>query len=128
MFARKAHFTSAIERRRRIIDHLEAEPTFCAGNYKDSIAASMVSLTINASTAEGGPVDWLEGTYSVPWNRALSPCWRATAENSHQPCKTAGCLAHHSSTDKENHGVQRFYQRAEVKSSKMQRLRSALRD
>lgn len=127
LFAQEADFTPDARKQRRalgaILNRREAGRIYCASHAGAPVG--MVSILFTISTAEGGPVAWLEDMIVRPdWRR--QGVGRQLLRRAIGEARAAGCMRITLLTDATNQGAERFYSRAGFVRSAMMPLRLSL--
>ncbi len=129
LFSQEVDFTPNAERQARglelIIDSPETGIILVARAGEKIVG--MVSLLFSLSTAEGGPVCWMEDMIVLPDQRGSGLGSRLLAA-AIDHAQMLGFLRITLLTDKTNRGAQRFYARHGFVESGMTALRLDLRD
>jgi GNAT superfamily N-acetyltransferase len=127
LFAQEADFTPDAGRQKRalrfILDRPDSGRIYCA--TEAGLVVGMVMLLFTVSTAEGGPVAWLEDMVVGPGRRGHS-IGRQLLSRAIGEARAAGCTRITLLTDATNHGAIRFYARAGFVRSAMIPLRLSL--
>jgi GNAT superfamily N-acetyltransferase len=129
LFTQEADFKPAADRQAaglsRIIDSPQTGIILAVRSHREIVG--MVSLLFTTSTAEGGPVGWLEDMVLRPDHRGGglgSRLLSAAIEHA----RRHGLLRLTLLTDRDNSGAQRFYGRHGFVESSMMALRLNLRE
>jgi GNAT superfamily N-acetyltransferase len=127
LFTQEADFSPDVERQARgltlILDQPRVGRIYCACD--GDTVVGMVSILFTVSTAEGGPVAWLEDMVVRPSHRNQG-IGEALLQKAVAGARDSGCTRITLLTDAVNRSAMRFYERAGFVPSAMTPFRLSL--